>query len=147
VASSRGSRPCVTHTPDKARLIGSVPEVNRRVSLGMLSEIRPKKAPRSLIVSEHGTAFHRLGAAHRRATKQTIGRQDANCAPTKRSEPECLAPRVPLVSDDLRGLPRLKFEAAFIAPHSASADYNYGVLFVRSIKDALRANFSSRRSG
>ncbi len=97
VACSRGRRSCVVHTPDKARLIERLPEGNRRAALDVLSEMRPKNASIRQPCQSMEAALHRLGATHRRATKQTIGRRDANCAPAKTSEPEYLAPRVSLI--------------------------------------------------
>ena len=38
VACSRGRQSCIVHTPDKARLIGRLPEGNRRAALDVLSE-------------------------------------------------------------------------------------------------------------
>jgi ATP-dependent exoDNAse (exonuclease V) alpha subunit len=44
VACSRGRHSCIIHTPDQARLMGRLPEGNRRAALDVLSEIRPKSA-------------------------------------------------------------------------------------------------------
>ena len=45
VASSRGRKSCILHTPDKARLMERLPEGNRRAALDVLSEIRTANAP------------------------------------------------------------------------------------------------------
>ena len=95
VACSRGRRSCIVYTPDKARLMERLPEGNRRAALDVLSEMRPKNASIRNRVRAWKQLSRRLGAAHRRAIRSTIGRWDANRAPGRAPEPGYLGSNAP----------------------------------------------------
>ncbi len=58
VASSRGRKSCIIHTPDRERLMERLPEGNRRAAMDVVSEIPTTNAP----ILNRVSAWKRLAA-------------------------------------------------------------------------------------